>query len=346
MENNDKGEFNWRLPLYGAVGFGIGFAILGAVMGAILTGFYFNFFFETIHYILMIVALAVSFTIIGAVGGASLGLALKDNSNIFNLSVLGAVGFAAGFCMLVAIMYMVQSTINAREIDWIIFLFVIGIALMGAVGGAALGIALKDKKKAFYLAGVNIIIFILGITVWISLWTVIRQDIWFNPWSINKPDITSISGLIELTLFDTLWFAFWGCIGGFALGLILANMIKEKKKIIKPAPESKSAEKFSIDTRNKRLLTILAVTMLIIIILFSCVAIVAIPWLKDAQKALDQKNRQFHCGNACMTQNIEEEKKAYADEYNECAKECQSNVSAKFLSVDCQIKGTHKFNKK
>lgn len=69
-----------RYALFGALGFGIGEAI------------------ETLVtlYLYMLVPFPFSFLVAGAVGGASLGVAMKNRRNTIVLAILGALGFTLG----------------------------------------------------------------------------------------------------------------------------------------------------------------------------------------------------------------------------------------------------------
>jgi hypothetical protein len=124
-----ESKINWKLPLYGAAGFGLGFALfLAAAFELKLMGIY------------NLAIGAVLIALFSGIGGAILGFALEDRKKIFYLSVACAVGFALGLVIGLAAVYLTK------------FSDILGSFIMGAFGGAAIGIALKDKKKIIYLS--------------------------------------------------------------------------------------------------------------------------------------------------------------------------------------------------
>ena len=80
---NEEVGFNWMLPLFGAVGFGIGFALTGAIMFTIYNLAQ-NAFANTFPGtgVGSEVGIPRGLTV-GAIGGAALGLAFKDKTLAF-----------------------------------------------------------------------------------------------------------------------------------------------------------------------------------------------------------------------------------------------------------------------
>jgi hypothetical protein len=113
-----------RFAVLGAVGFGIGGAITRP-LSLLLPG---------------IVALPLTFLIAGAVGGASLGLALKDWRRVVILAVLGALGLTVG----VMVGLMLGSFFSYSEVPITV--------IVGVVVGASLGVAFLDWKTILALA--------------------------------------------------------------------------------------------------------------------------------------------------------------------------------------------------
>lgn len=121
------------LALWGALGFGIGGVMEGAVR----------------------IALSVSgdglypsgYPILGAVGGASLGLALKGWKRAGLLALVGGVGFNIGYFL--STLSMAAVRVLAEPLGELLgysAIVGVGYALWGAVGGASLGLALKSCR--------------------------------------------------------------------------------------------------------------------------------------------------------------------------------------------------------
>jgi hypothetical protein len=121
-----------RFVIFGAVGFGIGWAVTGA-LGLIMPESFFpwTFFFG------------------GAVGGAVLGLALRDWKKLATLSWAGFLGFGAGFyfSMVAGLLLGLLPNIEAG---------------IGVVGGAALGLVFGDRKRVAVLALAGFVGFGIG----------------------------------------------------------------------------------------------------------------------------------------------------------------------------------------
>ena len=121
--------------LWGAAGFGIGGAIGGAIWPSIGQPY-------------------LGFVLMGAIGGASLGLALKDWRRAFISGVAGAIGFGAG------------SYLN------ILF------SILGGSLGVSLGLALNDWRRAGLLVPTGMIGFMIAI---------------FNTWNMSSGGGTLVS---------------------------------------------------------------------------------------------------------------------------------------------------------
>lgn len=116
-----------RFTIFGAVGFGIGPALAGALLGV------------------------VGLPLTGTVGGAALGLALKDWGRTVNLALLGALGMTVG---LIAGL-VVGSFFSYASMGPIA-------ATVGAVVGASLGAALSDWRTIVALAAAGAVGFYVG----------------------------------------------------------------------------------------------------------------------------------------------------------------------------------------
>ena len=119
-----------RFVIFGAVGFGIGGAIAGASGDAML----------------------LSFFAMGALGGASLGLAVGDKRSIATLALTGALGFGIGFLVAFAIVLLVWDPFGNGFIG----------AVGGLLGGVSLGVAFRTWRRIVPLAVVGAIGFGIG----------------------------------------------------------------------------------------------------------------------------------------------------------------------------------------
>jgi hypothetical protein len=165
--------------LSGIFGFGIGGAIGGAIWVAL----------DAPH---------LGFAILGAVGGASLGVALREWNKVWVLALAGAIGFDIGLLMGLFIPMTIWEPANGQS-------FLIG-TVGGAIGGASIGIALKNWVRTGLLSLAAAIGF--SIAVWFT-WDMLRG---FTP--------QILGGAITL--------AIWGAIGGAFLGLTLGILEKRK----------------------------------------------------------------------------------------------------------------------
>jgi hypothetical protein len=125
-----------RFVVLGAVGFGIGGAITRP-LSLLLPG---------------MVGLLLTLLIAGAVGGASLGLALMDWRRVVILAVLGALGLTLG----------VMAGLNLGS--FISYSEVPIAAIAGAMVGASLGAAFRDWRTILALAVAGAVGFSVGVS--------------------------------------------------------------------------------------------------------------------------------------------------------------------------------------
>ena len=124
-----------RSVILGAVGFGIGGAI-GRPLSLLLPA---------------LVALPLTLLVGGAVGGAALGVVLKDWKRIVILAVLGALGLTVG----VMAALILGSFFSYPEVPVAAF--------VGAVVGASLGLAFGDWRTILALAVAGAVGFGVGL---------------------------------------------------------------------------------------------------------------------------------------------------------------------------------------
>lgn len=150
---DQEARFNWRLPLFGAVGFGVGFALRCAIMATM--------------YNLAQNGLADAFPgtgvgpevgvargiVVGVIGGAALGLAFKDKIHAVYFSLAGAIGFAIAFALVISLDPRVVPDLGRAIIRLMggpgtLSTFETALAhglgagaIVGAIGGAVLGLA-------------------------------------------------------------------------------------------------------------------------------------------------------------------------------------------------------------
>ena len=132
----------------------------------------------------------------GAIGGASLGWALGGWKRACLLALASAIGFGGGRAL---------SIILAFNYEWygIGFQALAG-AIIGAIGGLSLGIALKNWAWGVFLTIAGAVGFSIGYLIY-------RQ-------------------VIEQQLLDTLAYIFiiWGFIGGAFVGAALGYLVKKR----------------------------------------------------------------------------------------------------------------------
>lgn len=162
-----------RFALFGAIGFGVGGLIAVVPIGVAGESY------------------SLGLIPMGAIGGTALELALKRK--VATLALLGAIGFLAGSLA----GFFIEGL--AREGSGLAgFLF---LAVMGMIGGAAIGLALRNRRAIIGLAIAGALGFGIG---WIFLYT---TSLDLDPWL----------GSVLL-----------GIIGGTSLGATLGYLEKEK----------------------------------------------------------------------------------------------------------------------
>jgi hypothetical protein len=127
-----------RFVILGAVGFGLGGAISGPLI-MFLTGL-----------VPGLVGLPLTLFVGGAVGGAALGLALKDFRRVVILALLGALGLTVG----VMAGLILGSFINYSE--------VLITVMVGAVVGTSLGVAFLNWRTLVAMAVAGAVGFGIG----------------------------------------------------------------------------------------------------------------------------------------------------------------------------------------
>ena len=183
MSNRRKKSVNNLIfVLSGIFGFGIGGAIGGAMWVA----------FDAPH---------LGFAILGAIGGASLGVASQGWKRAWLFALICAIGFDIGLLMGLFIPMTIWEPANGQS-------FLIG-TVGGAIGGASIGIALRNWRSTGLLALASAIGF--SIAVWCT-WDTLRG---FTP--------QILGGAITL--------AIWGAIGGAFIGLTLGYLKNKKPDI-------------------------------------------------------------------------------------------------------------------
>lgn len=142
-----------RFVALGAVGFGIG--------GAIAASLVIDPFAPSLHALLLFL---LGLLIIGTLGGGSLGLGLKDWRKAALLALGGAVGFGFGF-FVALIGLIIALSLGGPYIHWPASFYIeyglLG-AFTGAVGGAVLGIALRNRRSILILALAGFVGFGIG----------------------------------------------------------------------------------------------------------------------------------------------------------------------------------------
>jgi hypothetical protein len=173
-----KSKFNWRLPLWGAIGFGLGFAVMGAIMLTIYNSAVNSFARAFGEVKVGLEVGAFRGVIVGMAGGAGLGFALKDKTRFLYLALAGALGFGIAFALVISI-----DSFLVSQIGWVIIGLVstpagysslaaqiarglgaqgLGMgAMIGAIGGAVLGLATPKYRaiSALLLCFAGIIAF-------------------------------------------------------------------------------------------------------------------------------------------------------------------------------------------
>ncbi|MFC2024765.1 hypothetical protein ACFLTJ_04270 [Chloroflexota bacterium] len=167
-----------KFAIYGAIGFGIGLTIIA---------------------LSDIEPWLVGLFLPGAIGGASLGWALGGWKKAWPLALAGAIGFGSGRGL---------TIILAFTFGWygIGFQVIMG-AIIGAIGGFSLGIALKNMAWARFLTLASAGGFSIG---YVAYSQIIGQQAAGGPANI---------------------FIIWGFIGGAFLGAALGYLEKRRVAI-------------------------------------------------------------------------------------------------------------------
>jgi hypothetical protein len=180
-----------RFVVFGAVGFGIGGTIAGACwpLAVVTSG-----------------ASALLFILSGAVGGASLGMALGDRGRTMKLALLGILGFMLGgiVALVIALGYMSGSGEYGTR-------GVMGI-FAGAIVGASLALAFGDWER-------RIIVLTLGGAVGFGAGVIIGTFALQR--MFGEGFLVGTSGTIVL-------YAITGIIGGASLGAALGYLESRK----------------------------------------------------------------------------------------------------------------------
>jgi len=174
--------------LWGAIGFAVGGAIAGSLQLDVKNP-----------------ANPLTMSVMGAIGGASLGLVLRSWKKAGLMALAGGVGFAVGSlpsAMMIAFgLPHVKGNVYLGPIVFgVIILFIYG-AIQGIAGAASLLIALRNLRTTRTLILAGAIGFAIG-----------AQAAW--GWAMGLS--------IEITL------AIWGAIGGSALGASLGYIEKRR----------------------------------------------------------------------------------------------------------------------
>jgi len=141
----------------------------------------------------------------GVIGGFCLGLALRSRKQAWLLALAGFVGFGVGRVAMIFMGY--------AMFDWgcePIGVLVVTGAVLGAIGGFSLGVALKDWRVAGFLALAGAIGFGIGEIALYGFELMAVMD--------------SSTDIYILLIFITR--VTWGIIGGIFLGVALGYMVK------------------------------------------------------------------------------------------------------------------------
>lgn len=230
---NKKSKFNWNLPLFGAIGFGVGFAIMCAIN---LTLINLNANFLAAPYSVIKIYPIVGVIrglIVGAIGGTALGLGFKNKNKTLYLSCACAIGFAIGFALVIytgqdiviSIGRAIMGHIGYESHSYLGFNIAEGLGtgvIVGTFGGFVLGLVLKKNKivSALFLSITSAFGFSIAFAIGFAAYT---------------GNLCSI------------WDGIGGAIGGAILGLTLALYNKIGGKDIISTPKQESFSKSDID---------------------------------------------------------------------------------------------------
>ncbi len=174
--------------LLGAVGFGIGGIVSAVIRVSPDTSF----------------QIFLSIALIGAIGGASLGLGLKKWSKAGVAALVGAVGFLAA----TLIVLVIQLSLWGEEPPYFAGLF--DGAIIGIILGASLGLALRGWKAAGLLA-------LAGAIGFGAMFQAVLN--------------------LEFEVSSAKSFGIWGAIAGGTLGVALGYL--ERRKVTKESSPPK-----------------------------------------------------------------------------------------------------------
>lgn len=208
----EKVEFNWELPLYAAIGFGVGFRITCGISNTSYNIARNAFAALNPNTQSGLEEGIITGIIVGIIGGGALGLAFRDKRQAFYFALTGAVGFAIAFAVVLSLEPNTMSGLGRDMISIMggperLSLFEVGLAnglgqgvILGAIGGLVLGLA---STKGRFVS---------------SLLLCIAGAIWFaNAFAIHH---AGSRGLCYS------WDAWAGAVGGAVFGLTLALFYK------------------------------------------------------------------------------------------------------------------------
>ena len=181
--------------LWGAIGFGTGWSLIGIFQESM----FFAYFFA------------------GAIGGATLGLALRDWKRAIVLTLLGSIGFGIGFEVGFIVLYFGEFYLGD-------FLFSLQGLVGGAIGGAALGL--------LSIGGVPLGLLIRGFrgAVALAFGGAIGFGIGGGVVDILKQPLIDPGSQGITFWWAVLFMVIQGAIGGAALGAILGYL--ESRKLV------------------------------------------------------------------------------------------------------------------
>ena len=199
-----------RFGFFGAIGFGIGSTIAVPIASIMFQSFLYGLI--GVPFILFIAGMA---------GSALLGIAVSDKSKTKRLILNSSLGLFFGFY----ISYFVITPLIFNGLNWTSQLVIIWM-LIGAIGGAMMGLALKSRIATITLALIGATGFAIGEFVYLELHlTFINYMILKYGKNVFKDIFTQIIGRV-VESFIVL------SIGGASLGLTL-GYLKTKEKIEK-----------------------------------------------------------------------------------------------------------------
>jgi hypothetical protein len=223
-QNKEEG-FNWKLPLFGAIGFGISFALMNAIMLTI-----YNIAKNRVADVFPGTGVAPGESIfigiiVGAIGGGAMGLAFKDKMLAFHFSLTGAMGFAIAFSVAISLIPSAVSDLGEAIIRLMggsgylssfEFSLARGLgagAIIGSIGGLGLGLASPKGRIAS------------------SLLLCFTGALWFA-------NAFAFGSAIYEGDFHSSWNAWGGAIGGAIFGLTLALFYKiyDKAQLVDTSP--------------------------------------------------------------------------------------------------------------